>query len=249
MAQRRTFSSRSPRVSMRTSTALLPNGPSPSAVAARRRSRGLPSRNCFDHPARLLPWNVGSAAETGRASSGSRAARHSNDRGLRRVMADDHNTRWMPPGSIIPRQQEQGFMAQTIRCPECDKPNPDTADRCEACGAPLDEEEQDLPRARPRRRSTGDEVAGAIVPLNVSPWALLSCYLGLVGFCLPFIGLVFAVPALIFGIIALRKPEKGGSYGAVTSNIRAIIGVVLSSLAIVGYGALLIWLVFIDKRP
>ena len=83
-----------------------------------------------------------------------------------------------------------------------------------------------------------------IIPTNVSAWSILACYLGLIGFCLPFIGLVFAIPAVIFGIVALRqrKKRKYSSYGAVTSDVRAIIGLVLGSLAVVGYVTLLILL-------
>jgi hypothetical protein len=100
---------------------------------------------------------------------------------------------------------------------------------------------------RPRRRRPREpqyesvvEPTDFIVPTNVSPWAIASCYLGFVGFFLPLIGLVFAIPAFICGIVAIRKRARGANYGAVTSNIRAIIGLVLSSLAILGYGGLLI---------
>ncbi len=82
------------------------------------------------------------------------------------------------------------------------------------------------------------------MPTNVSPWAVASCYLGLIGFCLPVVGLIFSIPALVFGIIAMRKRSKAQTYGAVTGNIRAIIGLVLSSLSILISVAVLILIAF-----
>jgi len=113
--------------------------------------------------------------------------------------------------------------------------------KCRFCGEELyeDEEDDDRPLAK-RRQRDAVEATDFLVPTNVSGWSLASCYMGLIGFCLPFLGLIFAVPALIFGIVALRKRKKSGSYSAVTSDIRAIVGLVLSSLAILGWGGLLV---------
>ena len=127
-----------------------------------------------------------------------------------------------------------------VPCPYCGKPVMARAERCPHCGEHLDEEE---PRPRRRRRPPPEpeiQPTDFLVPTNVSPWAMASCYMGFVGFCLPLVGLVFAIPGFICGIIAVRKRAKAASYGAVTSNIRAIIGLVLSSLAIVLYGGFLI---------
>lgn len=147
--------------------------------------------------------------------------------------------------------------ARDTRCPECRKALPDEEDeRTERAVTAKperrvprrerddedddwdDEDDDDRPRRSVRRDQ--DDPTTLIVPTNVSGWAIASCYMGLIGFCIPLFGLVFAVPALICGIIALRKPARGGTYGAVTSNIRAVIGVVLSSLAILLYGGFLI---------
>ena len=128
-------------------------------------------------------------------------------------------------------------------CPFCSEYVPVTARRCRFCGEPLDEADED--RRRPARRArTGQtiEPTDFIVPTNVSGWSIVACYAGLVGFCVPFAGLLFAIPAFICGIIALRKRKRGSSYGAVTSDIRAVIGLILSSLAILGWGGLLIFL-------
>jgi hypothetical protein len=115
-------------------------------------------------------------------------------------------------------------------CPECGKLVSVRAEVCPFCDAEMFEDD-DRGRSRsPRRRSSDVEAVDLIVPTNVSIWSILSCYLGLIGFCLPIVGLVFAIPAVIFGIMGLRRRKKTGSYGAVTSDVRAIIGLVLGGL-------------------
>src|SRR5207302_5138360 len=109
--------------------------------------------------------------------------------------------------------------------PEDRDPDPD--DRPRRRGRDDDFEDD-----RPRRRKRDDfEPIELLVPTtDVSAWSICSCYLGLGGMCLPGIGLIFAIPALICGIIALRKRKKADSYGRVTSDIRAILGIVFSSI-------------------
>lgn len=138
-------------------------------------------------------------------------------------------------------------------CPFCGKLISARADRCRFCGEWLTEEEEEfeeedlddegeLPRHH-RRRDNDLQPTDLLIPTNVSGWAIASCYLGLIGFCLPFIGLLFAIPAFICGIMAMtRRPVKKATYGSVTGNIRAVIGLILSGLAIVGWGGLLILL-------
>jgi hypothetical protein len=130
-------------------------------------------------------------------------------------------------------------------CPFCGEPVSVTASRCRSCGEYLDEEDPELERPV-RRRSREEEVQATdfLIPTNVSGWSMAACYLGFIGFCLPIVGLVFAIPAFICGIVAWRKRRQASTYGAVTSDIRAIIGLVLSSLAILGYGALLVMMLF-----
>jgi predicted branched-subunit amino acid permease len=109
---------------------------------------------------------------------------------------------------------------------------------CPYCEAALYEDEVD---DRPRKKQSGDvEAVDFLIPTNVSGWSIASCYMGLIGLCLPFVGLLFSIPALIFGIIALKKRRRATSYGAVTSDIRAIVGIVLSTLSIVLYTTLFI---------
>jgi hypothetical protein len=120
---------------------------------------------------------------------------------------------------------------------------------------PLDdgEDEDDRPRGprrrrRPeddedddeyyRRRGANTDAGDFLLPTNVSGWSIAACYLGGVGCFLPLVGLAMALVALPCGIIALRQKKKQstkGSYGSVTSDIRAIIGIIASSLVIVGH--------------
>jgi len=89
---------------------------------------------------------------------------------------------------------------------------------------------------RPRRKYKKEEAVEAtdfLVPTNVSGWALASCYMGLLGVCIPIAGLLLTIPAFIFGIIALRRQRRASTYGAVTGNARAVIGIVLSILGFV----------------
>ena len=97
-----------------------------------------------------------------------------------------------------------------------------------------DDEDDDRPRRR-RRESDDVDPVGFIVPTDVSAWSLIACYAGLIGCVIPF----FAVPGLICGIVALRRRRKASSYGSVTSDIRAVIGVVLSGLTLLGWAVIL----------
>jgi hypothetical protein len=126
-------------------------------------------------------------------------------------------------------------------CPFCGRHISVRAERCRFCGEYLYEEDEEEP-PRPRRGQSL-QPTDLLIPTNVSAWAIGSCYMGLVGFCLPLVGLLFAIPGFIFGILALRQKRRRGSYGAVTGNIRAIIGLVLSSLAILLWGGLLLGMI------
>jgi hypothetical protein len=127
-------------------------------------------------------------------------------------------------------------------CPECGKLVSVREEVCPFCDAELFEDDDDQgPPRRPRRKSSDVEAVDLIVPTNVSVWSILSCYMGLIGFCLPVVGLVFAIPAVVFGIMGLRRRKKTGTYGAVTSDIRAIIGLVLGGLGtLIGIGLLIL---------
>jgi hypothetical protein len=92
------------------------------------------------------------------------------------------------------------------------------------------DDEDDRPRRR--REEPEFEATDILIPTGVSGYSIAACYLGLVS-CLPVVGLFFGIIALICGIIALRQRKKKcapGSYGAVTSDMRAIIGIVLGGI-------------------
>jgi hypothetical protein len=95
-----------------------------------------------------------------------------------------------------------------------------------------DDYEDDDYDDRPRRRRADDvDPVGFIVPTDVSVWSILACYLGLIGCVLHPLALV----AIVLGIVALRKRKKATSYGRVTSDIRAVIGIVLGSITVLAY--------------
>jgi hypothetical protein len=91
-------------------------------------------------------------------------------------------------------------------------------------------EDDDCPR---RRRSDALDPVEFIVPTDVSGWSIVACYVGLISCFLPFVGIFPAVVAITCGIIALRKRKKAITYGRVTSDLRAIVGVVLGGLTLV----------------
>jgi hypothetical protein len=111
-----------------------------------------------------------------------------------------------------------------------------------------DEDDDDLDRPsrrRPRNRRRDEfEPTELIVPTGVSAYSIVACYAGLIGMCLPGIGLVFAIPAFICAIIALRKRKQAATYGAVTSDIRAIAGLIMSSIGLlVGFALVIPFLI------
>jgi hypothetical protein len=73
-----------------------------------------------------------------------------------------------------------------------------------------------------------------------STYAIISLYVGLIGLCLPFVGIVFAVPAFVCGVVAVRRWKKSDSYGGVTSNLRAVLGLIISGLAVLLWGG--VWI-------
>ena len=107
-------------------------------------------------------------------------------------------------------------------CPKCGTQNADALLACSACGAKLS------PPAKPQ----GDATGGVIPYKNVP--ALLAYYLGLASL-LPCIGIFFAVPALVLGIIGLRKRAQNP---AVKGSVHAWIGIVLGGLMTLLWGGL-----------
>jgi hypothetical protein len=124
---------------------------------------------------------------------------------------------------------------QAIRCPSCDAELYEPADN------------RGRRRALNIRRASGAQAGDFLIPTNVSPWAIGSCYLGAVSLCLPIVGVLFAALAVFFGILALLTRRRGASYGAVTSDIRTGIGLVCGSLGLLIWGGLLIWMLVFAK--
>jgi hypothetical protein len=116
---------------------------------------------------------------------------------------------------------------------------PATLARCPWCGGWANDGEF---AGVPRPPSEEVRATDFLVPRNVSAASLFACYLGLIGFCLPFIGLVFAIPAVILGVVGLKRQKKASSYGSVTSDIRAVIGIILGGLGILVWGGLGAWM-------
>lgn len=133
-------------------------------------------------------------------------------------------------------------------CPACGKEVEPSARACPACGQELRrerpndpdvtdrprrrrrvEEDDDYPEARRLRRDVtnpDDEALSWIVPLRESLWAIAAGYLGLFA-CFPFVGVLPAVLAVTFGILALKDIKRNkGRRGA----FRAWFGIVLGGL-------------------
>jgi hypothetical protein len=122
-------------------------------------------------------------------------------------------------------------------CSECGRPVRMGRTICSRCADHERDDDDDLDEpVRRRQRVEAVQPTDFLIPTYVSGWAIASCYFGLIGLALPCVGLVFAIPAFICGIIAIKKRSKLQTYGTVTSNIRAVLGLVFSGLAILLYG-------------
>ena len=102
---------------------------------------------------------------------------------------------------------------------------------------PRRRDERDGYDERPRRRREPEIGAtDFLIPTNVSRYSLAACYLGLFSCVFPLVGFLMAIVAVLCGIKALRQRKKRAeSYGAVTGDIRAVLGVVCGSLTILAY--------------
>ena len=106
-----------------------------------------------------------------------------------------------------------------------------------------DDDYDDRPR---RRRKPEIEATDFLIPTNVSAASMAACYFGIFSCFLPLLGFRMAMIALPCGIVALRRRKKDNSYGAVTGDIRAVVGVISSSLTILAHLAFLVMYILIN---
>lgn len=108
-----------------------------------------------------------------------------------------------------------------------------------------DEEEEERPRKRRRRDADEEEAAdlgstplSAVVPVGGSIWALLSFWIALLSCVvpLPLLGLI----AVILGVVAFLTHKSKASYGSITGNMRAVLGIVIGLLTMIGSTIILI---------
>ena len=79
------------------------------------------------------------------------------------------------------------------------------------------------------------DATGGVIPYKNMP-ALLAYYLGLASL-LPCVGILFAIPALVLGILGLRKRAQNP---AVKGSVHAWIGIVLGGLMTLLWGGLML---------
>ena len=106
-----------------------------------------------------------------------------------------------------------------MQCPECQKPVQADWQICPYCQAVLNIEQQSNPFAQPMtpveaeplpagsagQNSTADNLSG-IIPYK-NPKALIAYYTSIAG-GLPFIGLPFAIAALVLGVMGLKDRKR-----------------------------------------
>jgi hypothetical protein len=121
-----------------------------------------------------------------------------------------------------------------------DRPDDDREDRPRRRRHQEDDDYDDRPR---RRREPEIEATDFLIPTNVSAASMAACYFGLFSCFLPVLGFLMALIALPCGIVALRRRKKANSYGSVTGDIRAIVGIFCSSLTILTHLGFVIYFV------
>jgi hypothetical protein len=118
------------------------------------------------------------------------------------------------------------------------KGEPQPAKKKKAAPPPSEDEEDERPR---KKRRDADEEDGsdigssplsAVVPVGGSIWALLSFYIALLSCVvpLPLLGLI----AVILGGVAFMTHKHKASYGSITGNMRAVLGIVIGLFTMVG---------------
>jgi hypothetical protein len=122
---------------------------------------------------------------------------------------------------------------------------------------PRDDEDDERPRKK--RRDADDEegsdlgssALSAVVPVGGSIFALASLWLSVIAFLLTIAGMVFFwqnilsvvlpipwVLSLLCGVISFFTAKHKASYGSITGNMRAVLGILMSLVVMAMHGFL-----------
>ena len=106
--------------------------------------------------------------------------------------------------------------------------------------SPFDSEDPYQPpqtssQAPPQPQQTEGDATGGVIPYK-NPAALTAYYLGLFSL-LPCLGFLLAIPALILGIIGLRKRNQNP---AIKGTVHAWIGIIMGGLFTLIWGAVIV---------
>ena len=77
---------------------------------------------------------------------------------------------------------------------------------------------------------------------------MLACYVGLMGCLLPVVGFFLGVLATGFAVIALLRRRQGVTYHSVTSDMRAVFGLVFGISAMLVWGYVLVSLIVSSRK-
>jgi hypothetical protein len=121
-------------------------------------------------------------------------------------------------------------------------PDDDDDDRPRKKRRPDDDEDDEAPRKKKKAAKHDDDdddlgssPLSAIIPVGGSIWALLSLYLSMVSCIVPGLWLI----SLLCGVLAFVTHKHKASYGSVAGNMRAILGIAFSLIAMVLHTILL----------
>ena len=126
--------------------------------------------------------------------------------------------------------------ANEIFCPKCGQKNPENSYKCTQCGFVLHSPPPGQPAA-------GDGTLGGLIPFR-NAMALSAYYCGVFSL-IPCLGLPLAIAAVVLGILGLRfakrHPESRG-------KVHAWVGIILGTLVLVATTAIILLMVFFQRR-